>query len=110
MTYLNLFLQADGAGGLGGFLPLILIILVMWLFFLRPQAKKQKEENKFRTAVEKGMKVVTTSGIHGKIVDVADTYVMLEVDSGRMKVEKNAISKEMSAQYLPKEEKASKKK
>lgn len=105
MNSLNIFLQADGGmGGLGGFLPLILIVVVMWLFFLRPQYKKQKEESKFRTVVDKGMKVVTTSGIHGKIVDVGDTYVMLELDSGRIKVEKAAISKEMSAQYLPKTE------
>lgn len=107
MTYLNVFLQAGGAGSIGSFLPIILIIVVMWLFFLRPQAKKQKEENKFREGVSKGMKVVTTAGIHGKITDVGDTYVMLEVDSGRLKVEKAAISKEMSAQYQPKEEKGS---
>lgn len=94
-----MFLQAAGGGGIGQFLPIILIVVVMWLFFLRPQAKKQKEETKYRSNVTKGMKVVTTSGIHGKITDVADTYVMLEIDGGKMKIEKSAISKEMSAQY-----------
>lgn len=113
MTFLSIFLQAAAeGGGLMSFLPLIAIIAVFWLFFLRPQAKKQKEETKFRNQIAKGAKVVTTSGIHGKVVDIndADTYLILEVDGGRFKIEKSAISKELSAQYLPKEEKGGKKK
>ena len=56
------FLQADPQGGLASFLPLIAIVAVMYFFFIRPQMKKQKEENKFRAALEKGMKVVTQAG------------------------------------------------
>lgn len=93
------------------FLPFILIIAVFWLFFLRPQAKKQKEETKFRTQITRGMKVVTTSGIHGKVADISDndSYLILEVDGGRFKIEKSAISKELSAQYMATEEGGKKK-
>ncbi len=109
MNYLNIFLQAEG-GSYQGLVMMAVIIGIMWLFFLRPQAKKQKEETRFRNDVKKGMKVVTTSGIHGKITEVGDTHIILEVDGGRMKMEKSAVSKELSAQYLPKEEKGNKKK
>lgn len=105
-----MFLQAQGGGGMQTILMMVLMIGIIWLFFLRPQARKQKEETKFRDQINKGMKVVTTSGIHGKIQEVGDTYIILEVDGGRMKLEKSAISKELSAQYLPKEDKKGEKK
>ncbi len=98
----TIFLQAAQGGGNGQMLLMMgVIIAIMYLFFLRPQAKKQKAEAKFREEIKKGTKVVTTSGIHGKIADVGDTYIMLEVDGGRMKLEKSAISKALSAQDLP---------
>lgn len=106
----SIFLQAAGQSNYSGLLMMAVVIGIMWLFFLRPQAKKQKEEKKYREAIQKGQKIVTTSGIHGKITEVGDTYIILEMDGGRMKIEKSAISKELSAQYLPKEEKAYKKK
>lgn len=101
MTLLNIFLQAGGSA-LGGILPFLLIIVVMYLFFFRPQMKKQKEENKFRTEIAKGMRVVTASGIHGKILEIKDNTIILESENSRIKVERSAISKELSAQYLPK--------
>ncbi|KAB2814600.1 preprotein translocase subunit YajC [Phaeocystidibacter luteus] len=110
MNLSAMFLQAQGGGGMQTILMMVLMIGIIWLFFLRPQARKQKEETKFRDQINKGMKVVTTSGIHGKIQEVGDTYIILEVDGGRMKLEKSAISKELSAQYLPKEDKKSDKK
>lgn len=66
--------------------------------------KKQKEEKKFQTEIAKGMRVVTNSGIHGKILDLQETTFTLETENSRMRLEKSAISREMSAQYLPKEE------
>ncbi|TVQ76589.1 MAG: preprotein translocase subunit YajC [Flavobacteriales bacterium] len=99
---LYIFLQQSP---LGGILPFLLVVAVMYFFFLRPQMKKQKEERAFAETVKKGDRVVTNSGIHGKINEVGDTFVVLEVDNGRLKVEKSALSKEFSAQYLPKEEK-----
>ena len=95
------FLQANASGGgLASFLPLILIVLVMYLFFFRPQMKKQKEEGKFRKEVKKGNRVVLTSGIHGKVLEVGDAHIIIEAENSRLKVEKSAVSKELSAQYL----------
>ncbi len=104
----SILLQAGGGMDWMGMLPLILMVVVMYFFFLRPQMKRQKEETSFRDSIVKGMRVVTASGIHGKILEVNDTNIVLECENSRLKVEKSAISKEMSAQYLPKEEKAGK--
>lgn len=93
------FLQAAQGGGIMSFLPFLMILLVMYLFFFRPQMKKQKEEGKFRQEVKKGNRVVLTSGIHGKILEVQETTLIIEVENSRMKVEKSAVSKELSAQY-----------
>ncbi|MEK9830185.1 MAG: preprotein translocase subunit YajC [Schleiferiaceae bacterium] len=96
----SFFLQAE-PGGLASFLPLIAIVAVMYFFFIRPQMKKQKEENKFRAALVKGMKVVTTSGIHGKILEVDDKTVLLECENCRLRFERAAISKDMTATINP---------
>ena len=96
----SFFLQAE-PGGLASFLPLISIVAVMYFFFIRPQMKKQKEENKFRAALVKGMKVVTTSGIHGKILEVDDKTVLLECENCRLRFERAAISKDMTASVNP---------
>ncbi|MCC5915763.1 MAG: preprotein translocase subunit YajC [Cryomorphaceae bacterium] len=103
----SIFLQAAPGGGnpLSSFLPFLVIIAVMYFFFFRPQMKKQKEEKNFSASVAKGNRVVTGSGIHGKILEVGETYVILESENSRIKVEKSALSKELSAQYLPKEDK-----
>lgn len=97
-------LQAAGGGSLGSFLPLLLVLVVMYFFFFRPQIKKQKDERKFREEISKGMRVVTNSGIHGKLLEVSETYVILESENTRLRLDKAAISKEFSAQYLPKAE------
>ena len=108
MTLLSIFLQTDG-GGMGSLGFLVLMIVVMYFFFFRPQMKRQKEDKKFREAIAKGQRVVTTSGIHGKILEVKDNTVVIESENTRLKFERTAISKEMSKQYLPKEEKEGKK-
>lgn len=101
---LTILLQAQG-DGLMSMLPFAMILVVMYLFFFRPQMKRQKEERHFRTEVKKGARVVTTSGIHGKVLEVGETYFVLECENSRLKVEKSAISKEMSAQYNKSEDK-----
>ena len=88
-------------------MPFVLILLVMYLFFLRPQMKRQKEEGKFRNEIAKGMRVVLSSGIHGKILEVQETTIILETENARLKVEKAAISKDLSKVYL-KDEKETK--
>ena len=92
----TIFLQSEGIMGLA---PFILILAVMYLFFFRPQMKKQKEEKLFRDEVKKGTRIVTTSGIHAKILEVGDTYLVIESENSRFKIEKSAVSKELSAQY-----------
>ena len=98
MNLLNILLmapQTEGGegGGLMSFLPLILIILVFYLFFIRPQMKKSKDQKKFREELKKGQKIVTVGGIHGKIVEIAETTIVIEVEGqNRLKIEKSAIS------------------
>ncbi len=99
---LSILLQAAGGGISPGMTQLFMfgiIILIMYLFFFRPQMKKQKEENKFRTEISKGMRIVTTSGIHGKVLEVKDNTLIIESENSRLKVERTAVSKELSAQY-----------
>ncbi len=97
---MNLYLlQAPGFGGFQ-FIFLGLMILVFWLFFLRPQAKKAKQQKTFIDNLQKGDKVVTIAGIHGNINKVnEDGTVMLEINPGSyIKIEKSAISMEWTTQ------------
>ena len=97
----NLFLQANSAGSISSFLPLIAIVAVMYFFFISPQMKKQKEENKFRTQLVKGMRIVTTSGIHAKILDVDEKTVLVESENSRLRLERAAISKDLTVSVNP---------
>jgi preprotein translocase subunit YajC len=75
------------------FLPLILIVLVFYLFFIRPQMKKSKDQKKFRESLEKGQKIITIGGIHGRIVEIQDTTVTVEVEGQvRLRIEKSAVA------------------
>jgi preprotein translocase subunit YajC len=79
------------------FLPIILLFLVMYLFLIRPQMKKSKQEKQFATQLKKGDKVVTKSGLHGKILDLnEDGTCIIESGAGKMKFERSSISMEMS--------------
>ncbi|MCP4883052.1 MAG: preprotein translocase subunit YajC [Flavobacteriales bacterium] len=104
MIYQIIFLQTQG-GGIGNYILIPLMFLVLYLFMIRPQMKKQKNEKKFQSTIKKGTKVVTTSGIHGKIVDLieADSTCVIETGAGKIKFERSAISMEMSKKYAPKE-------
>jgi preprotein translocase subunit YajC len=85
--------QGGDKSGWWSFLPLLLIIVVFYFFFIRPQMKRSKDQKKFREALQKGQKVVTVGGIHGKIVEIQDTTVTLEVENEvRFRVEKSAIA------------------
>ena len=96
----NIILMAppqEGGSGIGSFLPLILIIVVFYFFMIRPQLRKSKEQKKFRESLAKGDKVVTIGGIHGKVAELQDTTVTLEIgENTRIKVEKSAISAEFA--------------
>lgn len=98
MNYL-LMTQPQGTDGnpLTAFLPLILIMVIFYFFMIRPQVKKQKELKKFRESLAKGDKVVTTGGIYGKVAEIKDHYVVLQVDENvKLRVDKSAVVKDMS--------------
>lgn len=103
----SILLMASPEGGEGGGLQTILmfglIFLVFYFFMIRPQVKKQKEQKKFRESLEKGSKIVTIGGIHGKIAEVKDDIVIIEIEGGnRLKIEKAAIAKEFAAEEIEK--------
>lgn len=78
-------------------MPMLLIIVVFYFFMIRPQMKKAKDHKKFVEELKKGDKVITTSGIHGKIVDLNDTTFLIEVESGtKIRFEKSSVSLEAS--------------
>lgn len=93
-----LILQAGGSGFDPGFLMMMgAMFLVFYFFIIRPQMKKNKEQVAFRESVKKGDKVVTSGGIHGKILEVRDAVMIIEVEGGgRLKVEKSSISMDMT--------------
>lgn len=84
--------------GLGQFLPLVLIFGVMYFFMIRPQMKRQKNEKKFFGEIKKGDRIVTKSGMHGKVLDFGDDgdALILDIGAGKVKFERSAISMEMS--------------
>ena len=87
-----ILLQAGGTG-MNSLIMFGMIFAVMYFFMIRPQIKKQKKETAFRDALKVGDKVVSIGGIHGKISEIGKTTIVLDVhDSGKLKVEKSAIS------------------
>jgi preprotein translocase subunit YajC len=89
--------QGSEANPLMSMLPLLLIVVVFYFFMIRPQMKRQKETRKFRESLAKGDKVVTTGGIYGKIVEVKETTIILEIAKDvDIVVDKNGIIKDMS--------------
>lgn len=97
MNYLLMAAPQEGANPLMTFMPLLIIIVIFYFFMIRPQVKRQKELRAFRDSLAKGDKVVTTGGIYGKIVEVKDTYVTMQIDEQvNIKVDKAAIIKDMS--------------
>ena len=97
---MNIFLQT-GTGGIGGMLPFLAMIVVIYFFMIRPQMARQKKEKKFQAEIKKGSKVVTSSGIHGKIMEFNenDKTVVIETGAGKIKFERSAISMELSKRY-----------
>lgn len=90
-------LSAQGQGGSGGGLPMLIlfvaIILVFWLFMIRPQQKRQKKVQEAREALKRGDEIITIGGIHGKIVDVREkTFVISVEDNSHIEIEKAAVA------------------
>ena len=93
----NFLSQNGGDSGAGSFnwtslIFIVLMIVVLWLFFIRSQSKKAKEAQKFRDELKKGDKVVTIGGFHGKIVEVKENTVMISVAPDvTVEIEKTAL-------------------
>jgi len=87
---------APAAGPMGGgsmmWILLIAMFAIMYFFMIRPQNKKQKEIANFRKGLEVGQRVVTAGGIYGKIKDIQDNFVVLEIaDNVKIRIDKNSI-------------------
>ncbi|MDQ7947291.1 MAG: preprotein translocase subunit YajC [Pedobacter sp.] len=89
----TLLLQAGGNDITRMVLPLVLIMVVFYFFMIRPQVKKAKDHKKLVEALKIGDKIITTAGIHGKIVGSNDTTFLIEVEGGtKIRFDKSAIS------------------
>jgi preprotein translocase subunit YajC len=100
MNFLSLILMApqggqQGGSPLGSLIPLLLVIVIFYFFMIRPQMKKQKEVKQFRESIKAGDKVLTVGGIYGRVSEVKDQTVLLEIADGvRIKVDKAGLVKD----------------
>lgn len=95
MNFLSILLEVPAAtsgGGYQGIIMMVLIFVVFYFFMIRPQTKRQKEIKKQREAMKAGDTVVTTGGIYGKVRDIKENTVTIEIaDNVRIKVDKNSV-------------------
>ncbi|MDB5008879.1 MAG: preprotein translocase subunit YajC [Mucilaginibacter sp.] len=92
----TILLQAGGGFGATQLITFGLIAVVFYFFMIRPQVKKQKDQKKYVNELKKGDKVITTAGIHGRILEIAETTFLVEVENGKIRFDKSAISLEAS--------------
>lgn len=97
----TIFLQMNSESLLG-MLPFAAMILVLYFFMIRPQMTRQKKEKAFQADIKTGTKVITSSGIHGKISEVnnTDSTITIETGAGKIKFERSSISMELSKKYI----------
>mgnify|MGYP000238539894 FL=1 len=83
---------------IGQYTPLVLMLLVLYFFMIAPQMKRAKKEKKFAAELKKGNKVITKSGMHGKIAELndKDNSCVIETQAGKIKFDRSAISMDMS--------------
>jgi preprotein translocase subunit YajC len=100
----SILLQGQSEGGNYSFMILMVGMLIVFYFFiLRPQQKKQKSQKKFSEELKRGESVVTIGGIHGKVFEISQDTIILEVEKGgKIKLDKSAISFESSTKKLKK--------
>lgn len=79
------------------FLPIILMFVVIYFFMIRPQQKRAKQEKEFESNLKVGDRIITKSGIHGKVAELSEGTVVVETMAGKLKMERSAISMELSA-------------
>ncbi len=100
MNLLTVILQTQAGGADYSFLiMMVAIFVIMYFFMIRPQNKKQKEIQKFRKGLEVGQSVITAGGIYGKIKELEDNAVILEIaPSVKIKIDKNSIYPDAQSQ------------
>ena len=87
----------EGQNPLVTFLPLILVFVIFYFFMIRPQVRKQKELSNYRSSLKKGDKIITTGGIYGKITDIKDNTITVDVGNNvLLKIDKSAVLKDSS--------------
>ncbi len=94
MNLLNVLLQApgEGSGSYMGILMIVAMVAIFYLFMIRPQQKRQKDIQKSREAMKTGDKVILAGGIHGRIKEIADTSMLIEISEGvRIRVDKGSV-------------------
>ena len=96
MNFYNLLLQAtppgEGGGSYMGIVMIVGMVAIFYFFMIRPQQKRQKELQKTREAMKSGDKVIISGGIHGRIKEIADTSMLIEVAEGvRVRVDKGSV-------------------
>jgi preprotein translocase subunit YajC len=92
-----LFIIAQQQSPYSMFLMMGLIIVIFYFFMIRPQMKRQKELQKFRSSLQKGDKVVTTGGLYGKIEEIKDNVIVLEIAPNvKVRVDKSVVLKDIS--------------
>jgi len=87
-----------GGNPMSSLVMIIAMIAIFYLFMIRPQAKKQRELKKFREAMKPGDKVVTIGGIHGKILEIGDSTVLISSEGTKIRLEKSAIAQTVDDQ------------
>ncbi|MDR2557135.1 MAG: preprotein translocase subunit YajC [Bacteroidales bacterium] len=114
MNFLFILLQetaavpetSKGGSGWEQFLLIGVILVVFYFFLIRPQMKRNKDQKKFREGLQRGQRVITIGGIHGKIEEMGDTTVTISVEGGnKLKMEKSAIASSYSDQLNASENK-----
>ncbi len=80
---------------------MLLIMAVFFVFMIWPQMRKQKKAKTYMESLKKGDRIVTTGGIHGKIGVIADTYFVIDMEEGKAKIEKSAVSMEYTQAAYP---------
>jgi preprotein translocase subunit YajC len=110
MTFHSALLQATPQGQGGGWSMMIMmgmLFVVFYFFMIRPQQKKTKDAKKFRETLQKGTKVITIGGLHGKVIDVSDKTVLIEAADGvKLRFEKSAIAMDSTMQLTEETAKA----
>jgi len=93
MNLLSIFLQAAAGGSQwSGIIMMVVIIAIFYFFMIRPQQKKQKDIQKAREALKVGDKVITAGGIYGKIKEIGDIYMLIEISDGvRIRIDKTSV-------------------